>query len=92
MCVFAGIIAVSNLDGGVKVPAFRGTAQNCKITYVDDETALFHELVKCVRKWDPDILGGYEVIKLKIIYIILAQFLHSFEQFCLCGYGNKNSK
>jgi hypothetical protein len=29
---------------------------------------------------------------LKIIYIILAQFLHSFEQFCLCGYGNKNSK
>lgn len=72
MCVLAGIIAVSNLDGDVKVSAFRGTAQNCKITYVDDETSLVHELVMCVRKWDPDILGGYEVIQLKIIHIIFS--------------------
>lgn len=72
ICVLAGIIAVSNLDGDVKVPAFRGTAQNCKITYVDDETSLVHELVTCVRKWDPDILCGYEVIQLKIIYIIFS--------------------
>jgi len=72
MCVLAGIIAVSNLDGDVKFSAFRGTAQNCKITYVDDETSLVHELVMCVRKWDPDILGGYEVIQLKIIHIIFS--------------------
>jgi len=91
MCVLAGIIAVSNLDGDVKVPAFRGTAQNCKITFVDDETSLFHELVTCVRKWDPDILGGYEVIQLKIIYIICSTVTFC-KQFCLYGYGNKNSK
>jgi hypothetical protein len=72
MYVLSGLIAVSNLDEDVKVPAFRGTAQNCKITYVDDETSLVHELVKCVRKWDPDILGGYEVIQLKVIYIIFS--------------------
>jgi hypothetical protein len=62
MCAFSGIIVVSNLDGGVNIPVIRGTAENCKITYVEDETSLVHELVKCVRKWDPDILGGYEVI------------------------------
>jgi len=28
--------------------------------------------VMCVRKWDPDILGGYEVIQLKIIHIIFS--------------------
>jgi hypothetical protein len=69
MCVLSGLIAVSNLDGDVKIPVLKGTAPNCKITYVEDETSLVHELVKCVRKWNPDILGGYEVIQLKIIYI-----------------------
>jgi DNA polymerase elongation subunit (family B) len=39
---------------------------NCKVTCVEDETSLLHELVKCVRKWDPDILGGYEVSEMEM--------------------------
>jgi DNA polymerase elongation subunit (family B) len=45
----------------VKIPLLSYTGENCKITYVEDEASLVHELVKCIKKWDPDILGGYEV-------------------------------
>lgn len=57
----SGIIVVCNLDGSVRMPLLRGTPENCKLTYVEDEVSLVHELVKCVKMWDPDILGGYEV-------------------------------
>jgi hypothetical protein len=59
--VLSGVIVVCNLDGGVRIPLLKGTSDNCMITYVEDEACLVHELVKCIKIWDPDILGGYEV-------------------------------
>jgi DNA polymerase elongation subunit (family B) len=58
--VLSGVIVVRNLIG-VRIPLLKGTGVSCKITYVDDEASLVHELVKCIKKWDPDILSGYEV-------------------------------
>jgi hypothetical protein len=73
--VLSGAIVVCNLDGGVRMPLLKGTGDNCKITYVEDEVSLVHELVKCVKMWDPDILGGYEVscnqILIGLIFILL---------------------
>ncbi|XP_033611757.1 DNA polymerase zeta catalytic subunit isoform X3 [Cryptotermes secundus] len=62
------VIVVYTLDGDVKIPLLNMN-ENCKVTYVEDEASLVHELVKCVKKWDPDILGGYEVEMLSWGYL-----------------------
>lgn len=59
-------IVVCNLDGSVKIPLLNNVNENCKVIYVEDEASLIHELVKCVKKWDPDILGGYEVSEIEM--------------------------
>jgi DNA polymerase elongation subunit (family B) len=64
--ILSAVIVVYNLDGSVKIPMFKNMNENCKVTYVEDEASLVHELVKCVKKWDPDILGGYEVSEIKM--------------------------
>jgi hypothetical protein len=62
----SAVIVVDNLDVSVKKPLFKNVIEDCKITCVEDEMALVLELVKCVRKWDPDILGGYEVSEMEM--------------------------
>jgi DNA polymerase elongation subunit (family B) len=62
----SAVIVVDNLDISVKNPVLKNVGENCKVTHVEDETSLIHELVKCVRKWDPDILGGYEVSEMQV--------------------------
>lgn len=63
--ILSAVIVVYNLDGDVKIPLLNMN-ENCKVTYVEDEASLVHELVKCVKKWDPDILGGYEVSEIEM--------------------------
>jgi DNA polymerase elongation subunit (family B) len=62
--VHAILSAVIMVDD--KNPLLKNVGGNCKVTCVEDETSLLHELVKCVRKWDPDILGGYEVSEMEM--------------------------
>lgn len=38
---------------------------NCNVISVDSEEALLIQVVSLVREWDPDILVGYEVNKVK---------------------------
>lgn len=64
--ILSAVIVVYNLDGSVKIPLLKNVSENCKVTYVEDEVSLVHELVKCVKKWDPDILGGYEVSEIEM--------------------------
>jgi DNA polymerase elongation subunit (family B) len=77
--ILSAVIVVYNLDGSAKIPPLKNINENCKVTYVEDEASLVHELVKCVKKWDPDILGGYEVIEIEMF----EPHLHSFKLFSL---------
>ena len=38
-----------------------GVSENLELTYVENESDLFNELIKLVRQVDPDILVGYEL-------------------------------
>ena len=62
LCIFyLGVIYNCKLEGGVTIPTFREKFNYCNMCSVDDEISLILELANIVKKWDPDILAGYEV-------------------------------
>ncbi|KAK4881775.1 hypothetical protein RN001_005094 [Aquatica leii] len=43
---------------------------NCDIVFVDSEVGLINKFIEVVKKWDPDIIGGYEIQLLSWGYLL----------------------
>ncbi|XP_066995085.2 uncharacterized protein PolZ1 [Anabrus simplex] len=69
-----GMIVVKDAVDPHKNP-LKGTGIVCDITtFVDTEKDLMNEVVSLIRKWDPDILAGYEVEMLSWGYLFQRAF------------------
>ncbi|XP_066256625.1 DNA polymerase zeta catalytic subunit isoform X2 [Euwallacea similis] len=68
-----GVIAVNSLPvelEKIRADFLYGLEIDCDITYVKTEEALIYSVVELVRKWDADILTGYEIEMLSWGYLI----------------------
>lgn len=63
-----GIIAVN--DASCKTPVLDVCGIDGFVEYANDETALLRMLVGVVKKWDPDILAGFEIEMLSWGYVL----------------------
>ncbi|XP_048520386.1 DNA polymerase zeta catalytic subunit-like [Dendroctonus ponderosae] len=69
----SGVIAVNCLPvefGAARPDFLYGIGTDCDIAYVESEEALIYKFVNLVKKWDPDVLAGYEIEMLSWGYIV----------------------
>jgi DNA polymerase zeta len=57
-------------SGVIAVGAIKSSEVGCDLRCVDTEEELFGELLKLIKKWDPDILVGYETELLSWGYLL----------------------
>lgn len=56
-----GVIVVNDTDSASRGPPLEKIGNDTRMTYVGSENDLLLQLVELVKRWDPDILAGYEI-------------------------------